>query len=216
MSPVPDILTPRLRLVAATADSSAADAAQDHARLGHLLAANRGSQPPALLDRSSAAAAVGEADRPPVTIPPAWPPKDLRDVQGLLADRLRDHPDQAGWWGWFMIARAGVVGTRETLIGALGCTRWGEANRLQFGYGILPDFERRGLTKEAAGALIHWVFSHPRVDLVEATTFERHAPSVRILEHCGFTCRGVSDGDAVASEDDRQGRGRLLLFVRER
>lgn len=147
-------------------------------------------------------------------VPDSWPPRDLADVQELMADRLREDPTKVGWWGWYMIAAPAVVAERATLIGSLGCTRWGAEQRIQFGYGILPEFERRGLTSEAAVALIDWVMSQPDVDLVEATTFERHFASLRILERCGFACLGVSEHDATASEADRQGRGQLLLFVR--
>ena len=44
--------------------------------------------------------------------------------------------------------------------------------------------------------------------------FQRHFASIRVLEKNGFVCRGLSSEDAAASEADRQGRGRLMLFVR--
>lgn len=181
-----ELPTPRLRLVPVSAPMADA-AVNDLRRLKHLLNAD---------------------------VPDSWPPRDLADVQGLMADRLREDPTKAGWWGWYMIARPTIVGERATLIGSLGCTRWGAEQRVQFGYGILPEFERRGLTSEAAETLIGWVFTQPGVDLVEATTFERHLASIRILERCGFECRGVSEQDATASEADRQGRGKLLVFER--
>lgn len=114
-----------------------------------------------------------------------------------------------------MVARAGVVGSRPTLVGSCGCSRFGSEGRPMFGYGILPPYEGRGLTTEAARAVADWVAGQAGVDRIEATTFERHFASIRILERCGFVCRGVSEGDATASDEDRQGRGRLMLFVRE-
>lgn len=53
--------------------------------------------------------------------------------------------------------------------------------------------------------LINWVMSHPYVVRVDATTFERHTASIKILEKCGFECRGVSPEDHKAAESDRQG-----------
>jgi RimJ/RimL family protein N-acetyltransferase len=148
-------------------------------------------------------------------VPAEWPPETLADVEGMLAAKLADNPQEAGWWGWYIIARPGVVAQRATLIGSVGCSRWGPQSLPHFGYGVLPAFERRGLTTEAAQALIAWVMAQPGITKVVATTFERHAASIRILERCGFENHGVSPDDSQAAESDRQGRGRLILFVRE-
>lgn len=185
--PALELHTARLRLVALTPESSAA-AITDRARLCQLLNAD---------------------------VPAEWPPETLADVEGMLAARLADNPQEVGWWGWYIIARAGVAAPRETLIGSVGCSRWGSENMPHFGYGVLPAFERRGLTTEAAMRLIAWVMAQPGVERVVATTFERHGASIRILERCGFVNLGVSPDDAEAADSDRQGRGRLLLFVRD-
>ena len=182
------IPTPRLVLAALTPESSRASI-RDRARLGELLNAH---------------------------VPGTWPPETLADVEGMLADRLSERPTEVGWWGWYIVARAGVVGAAPTLIGSAGCSRWGPDGVPHFGYGILPEFYRRGFATEAARALIAWVMAQPGVSRVVATTFEHHTASVKILGKCGFTCMGVSPDDEKAAEADRQGRGRLLLFIRER
>lgn len=191
--PALEILTPRLRLLALTPQSSFA-ALKDRAEFSRLI----------------------DAD-----VPVEWPPHDLADVQGMLASRLAEHPDEVGWWGWYVIALPGVVVPgavpgRATLIGSAGCSRWGPQGIPQFGYGLLPAFYRRGFATEAATNLIAWVMAQPVITRVEATTFERHIASVKILERCGFRNCGVSPDDATAAESDRQGRGKLILFVRER
>lgn len=179
--------TPRLHLIAITATSAAA-AINDRVRFARELNAD---------------------------IPASWPPETLADVQQLLATRLEDRPDETGWWGWYIIANPGVVAEPATLIGSAGCTRWGPSGLPQFGYGLLPEFFRQGFATEAAMALIQWVIAQPGVTRIEATTFERHTPSIKILERCGFQNHGVSPDDQKAVESDRQGRGKLLLFVRE-
>jgi len=63
--------------------------------------------------------------------------------------------------------------------------------------------------------LLEWASDTRRVKRVHATTFERHVASVRVLEKNRFSCTGASSEDAAASERDRQGRGRLMLFVRQ-
>ncbi len=149
-------------------------------------------------------------------VPEGWPPATMADVEGLMAAKVAEHADEPGWWGWYIVARPGVVNERPTLVGSAGCSRWGPEDLPHFGYGVLPEFERRGLATEAATALIEWVFGHPEVHRVVATTFERHYASIRILARCGFACRGVSPDDDKAAESDRQGRGKLLLFERTR
>lgn len=183
--PPGDLRTHRLRLTPLTASTSAAAARGDVGTLARLLG---------------------------VRVPPEWPPIDLADVQGLLAEKLAAHPEEAGWWGWYVILESGPEGGPE-LIGSAGCTRWGSGGTLHFGYGLLPAFFGRGLATEAATALMAWVVAQPGVDRVEATTFERHRASVKILQRCGFVDQGVSPGDGDAAESDRQGRGALHLFV---
>ncbi|MFN0131582.1 MAG: GNAT family N-acetyltransferase [Phycisphaerales bacterium] len=188
-SPATSILlhTPRQIVRAIEPAMARVAAAGDHSRLAELLGAD---------------------------VPSAWPAKDLADVQQFLSDGLNATPHDLGWWGWYMLARPGVVADRSTLIGSCGCGRFGTGGKPIFGYGILPAYEGRGLTTEAARVVADWVIAQPGVSVIEATTFERHFASIKILERCGFACVGVSDGDATASEDDRQGRGRLMLFVR--
>jgi RimJ/RimL family protein N-acetyltransferase len=82
------------------------------------------------------------------------------------------------------------------------------------GYGIVPEAEGQGIATEALGGLAGWLLASGRVNILEATTFERHTPSVRVLEKNGFRCVGVSPHDAVAPDGDRQGRGRLMVWRR--
>lgn len=181
-----------------------------HTRRLKLLAWTRENSADAIGDRAMLACRI-DAD-----VPPDWPPETLADVEGVLAGKLVQHPEQVGWWGWYIIAKAGEVGERATLIGSAGCSRWGEGGLPHFGYGLVPAYFRRGFGTEAALALIEWTMSQPGVTRVVATTFERHHASIKILERCGFRCEGVSPEDATAAESDRQGRGRLLQFVREK
>lgn len=88
-----ELLTQRLRLIPFTAESAAAaiDNKQDFAR-------------------------IIEAQ-----VPSNWPPETLADVEGMMASKLADNPDQAGWWGWYIVAKAGVASEQPTLIGSIGC-----------------------------------------------------------------------------------------------
>lgn len=144
-----------------------------------------------------------------------WPPWVLDDVLGVFADKLRERPEDVGWWGWWFIARPGVVapGARAIVIGSCGCNPPDENGRVLVGYSTVPAYEGRGFTSEAFAAFLEgWPLKDGRVKTLEATTFERHHASRRILEKTGFVYVGVSPDDAEASERDRQGRGKIILY----
>jgi RimJ/RimL family protein N-acetyltransferase len=149
-------------------------------------------------------------------VPSDWPPRDLADVQELFAARLAEGDHQVGWWGWYIITKPGVVAPSATLVGSCGCTPFYPHRAHSFGYGILPAFEGRGITSEAARTIADWAIEQPGVARIEANTFERHEASKKILARCGFMCLGIAPNDAEAEERDRQGRRRLLLYVRDR
>lgn len=149
-----------------------------------------------------------------VRVPDAWPPEVLLDVQEMFARNLAANPHQVGWWGWYVVANAGVVGREATLIGSAGVGPPDGAGRCVGGYSVLPPFEGQGFTTEAARSVFGWAEMQPGVRRLEATTFERHHASRRILEKLGFGLVGVSPDDAAAAESDRQGRGPLLLYRR--
>ena len=82
------------------------------------------------------------------------------------------------------------------------------------GYGIRPSEEGQGYASEGLGGMIHWGRAAAQVAGWWATTFERHAASVRVLEKNSFDCMGASPADAEASDANRQGRGRLMIWER--
>jgi [ribosomal protein S5]-alanine N-acetyltransferase len=144
-------------------------------------------------------------------IPPSWPPSVLAEVQEYFAEQLENGFALPSWWSWYAIAREGRI-----LIGSGGLAGQPDSNgTVTLGYSITPGFEGKGYATEMVAGLLHWMAGTGRVKRVHATTFDRHTASVRILEKCGFECRGVSSEDAGASDEDRQGRGKLMLFVHE-
>jgi RimJ/RimL family protein N-acetyltransferase len=145
------------------------------------------------------------------TIPETWPPSTMLDVQEYFAAQLEQGAAVPGWWNWYAVERAS-----RTLIGAGGFN--GQPNDEGFvtmGYSVVEGFEGRGYATELAGGLMDWAAETGRVKRAIATTFERHFASIRVLEKNGFVCRGISSEDAAASEEDRQGRGALMVYMRE-
>lgn len=155
--------TPRLELIASTGALACADAARDYATLSRLLSA---------------------------TIPADWPPALTLDVLDFFADTLTAHPEQAGWWGWFVV-RPGAAPAERVLIGGIGFkgppTPEGT---VEMGYSVLPAFEREGYATEAAGALLTWAFADTRVARVVAETLPDGIASQRVLAKLGLTLAG--------------------------
>jgi len=185
------IATPRLDLVAATATLARADAS-DRPRFAALLQSE---------------------------IPASWPPAVLADVQEYFADQLEKGFALPGWWSWYGLKKQAGEGpgqrTGHVLIGSAGFAGQPDSEgTVTLGYSITPGFEGQGYATEMVAGLLRWVAASGRVRRVYATTFERHGGSVRVLEKNGFVCRGVSSEDQAASDEDRQGRGKLMLFVR--
>ena len=86
---------------------------------------------------------------------------------------------------------------------------------MTLGYCVVDGYEGRGYGTEMVAGLLYWASESARVRQVFATTFERHVASIAVLRKNGFECHGVSSEDAAACEDNRQGRGQLILWIRQ-
>ena len=56
----------------------------------------------------------------------------------------------------------------------------------ELGYGIIPEYQGRGLMKEALLKVINYVFSVMGLELLEAYTEESNTSSAKLLESCDF------------------------------
>jgi [ribosomal protein S5]-alanine N-acetyltransferase len=162
----PDILTPRLELIAITLEMIRAGFAQspDFANLVN------------------------------AQLPADWPPADW-DLHAYeyVVDKMTRYPGSHGWGRY--IALKTPEGGRRILVGTCGATLPIELNDdPEIGYGILPAYQRCGYATEAVAALIEWIFSHPHIRSVNAQTFPRLEPSLRVLAKSGFQFVGPGPG----------------------
>jgi RimJ/RimL family protein N-acetyltransferase len=128
-------------------------------------------------------------------VTPEWPPTDWEPhVLVWLLKRFAEDPKSICWCRYIVLREDGVA---PVLIGTLGAVP-------EFGYGVLPEFQRRGYATEAALAMITWVKETGEVDELVAHTYPELTASVRILERCGF----VLEGQGV---EERTVRYRLWL-----
>ena len=141
-------------------------------------------------------------------VPSSWPIEVMKDAQEPFAQALERGATTPGWGMWYIISAM-------TLYGTVGCYGQPDADGVvTIGYGIVPEAENKGIASEALAGLIGWLQATGKARMLRATTFEFHHPSIRVLEKNGFKCIGVSTDDALASEADRQGRGRLMIWER--
>lgn len=125
-------------------------------------------------------------------VPPSWPP-ELYDAEAArhLLEWVLDHPDQSGWGLYYVLHRPAGLG--PSLIGAAGFKGAADAaGSVELGYGILPEYQRRGYATEAVQGLVAFAFASPQVRTVVGQTLPHLTPSIRVLEKAGF--RYVGDG----------------------
>jgi [ribosomal protein S5]-alanine N-acetyltransferase len=153
--------TPRLVLLSLTADAIDALLTGDAARLGALIDA-RFPQP-------------------------LRPPPLTEEVLPLVRDRLRADPLQDGWWTWLVV--------RKDTNQAVGSAGFGggpdSEGAVMLGYATYPTAERHGFATEAAGALVRWALSQPRVARVCASLPPDNSPAIRVAEKLGMRMLGT-------------------------
>jgi RimJ/RimL family protein N-acetyltransferase len=112
-----------------------------------------------------------------------WEPHVLE----FLLKQFEEHPEQVGWHRH--------VGLREadggrTLVGSLGAFSTAERPwECEVGYGILPEWEGRGLATEGTRALIE-ALRGEGIRSVIAHTYPHLTRSLRVMEKCGMRFDG--------------------------
>ena len=118
-------------------------------------------------------------------VPENWPPESVVDALPLFLSWLEAAPDSVGWFGWYALARSDDADV-PTLIGGGGFLGLPQHGRVQTGYSVLPQFQRRGFATELVGGLMQWAFQQPGVLVVEAETEWANPASVAVLKKVGF------------------------------
>ena len=142
-----------------------------------------------------------------------FPDAELKAMLPAFAQRLDDaaNPalratapvDPGGWGLWLFVYRP-----ERMVVGAF--TFGGPPNasgEVQIGYHVVPPHRRRGLTIEAAQALLGWAFNDSRVARVRADCAADNTASVRTLEKLGFEPFG---GERIDSGRIDSGRAERL------
>ena len=111
---------------------------------------------------------------------------EMKKAYGEMLDGCRKAPAQRIWYApWKMSLRGDTK-----YIGDLCFKGPAQNGAVEIGYGILPEYEGKGYTTEAAKAMLAWAFQQTGVRFVEAETEPDNRASQRILEKCGFVPNG--------------------------
>ena len=114
------------------------------------------------------------------------PIMSLAEVEGLigmLAERFR-RKRQVRW--------ALTEPDSGKMIGDLGFNAfWTRDSRADMGYGLAPEYWRRGLMTEALSTIIDYGFSHLGLNKIEATVNVNNSRSSGLLRKIGFQLEGT-------------------------
>ncbi|MFZ5831519.1 MAG: GNAT family N-acetyltransferase [Planctomycetota bacterium] len=124
-------------------------------------------------------------------IPESWPPEHWEPhVLEYLVRQLAETPRAAEWPAFYFLLR-GNDGNADRLIGCAGfATPPDDSGSVEMGYGLLPEFQGRGLAGEGCRAMVEYAFSHSEVERLLIHTLPDLAPSIRLAERLGFRFDG--------------------------
>ncbi|WP_104043208.1 GNAT family N-acetyltransferase [Arthrobacter sp. ZGTC412] len=83
------------------------------------------------------------------------------------------------------------------------------AGHAALAYVLHADHQHHGYGREAAAALVQWLFTHCGVSTVVAAVYEPNIPSIRLLQSLGFR-----RDPAVPTNQETAGKGFPLLMFR--
>ncbi len=102
--------------------------------------------------------------------------------------RLREDPTVGTWWLYYIVLEQEK---NPLVVGAVGYKGPPDSEgTVEVGYGVLPEFQRRGIASEATMGLIANAFEHAVVKRVIAETLPELVASIGVMEKCGLVFIG--------------------------
>lgn len=126
-----------------------------------------------------------------IPVPESWPPEFYdRAAIEFTYECLKNNPDKPGWWVYYITLE---LENGYVAAGTAGYKGPPDAEgTVEIGYGVVPEFQRRGIATEAAMGLIFNAFEHPEVKRVISETLPELVASIGVMENCGL--RHIGDG----------------------
>ena len=118
-----------------------------------------------------------------LTVPDGWPNDD--DARAGLSFHLKAIQRNSAELFWRI--RLIVLSSNRTLIGSINLKGLpDESGTVEIGWGVSPEYRRRGIAMEASEAVIKWVCSQPKVRRIIATIPTDNRVSIRVAERLGM------------------------------
>lgn len=128
-------------------------------------------------------------------IPTSFPPDLLDDDALRWTISTIEAPGYNPRYGMFWII--GDVDETPTLVGVAGAKGKPTDGRVEIGYGVVAEYQRRGYATRATRSLVDRAFLDPAVTTLVAETLPDHAASIGVLEKCGFELVGAGSEPGV-------------------
>jgi len=126
-------------------------------------------------------------------VPASWPPELWdQDAQDWTRKLLEANPG-TDWVPRSIVVRDPV----PVVCGVIGYGPPDAEGRVVIGYGVLPEFRRRGYAAEALGGVVAWAFENPRVRVIAGDTYPNLTPSIRTMERNGFAKVGAGQEEGT-------------------
>ena len=126
-------------------------------------------------------------------VPASWPPELWdQDAQDWTRRMLEQDPS-TDWIPRCIVLRD----PRPVACGVLGMAAPDADGRVLIGYGVLPEFRRRGYAAEALGGIVRWAFEDPRVRTIFGDTYPDLIASIRTMERNGFRLAGAGTDEGT-------------------
>ena len=126
---------------------------------------------------------------------PSLRPQSLEELRSTYARRERGYPGtdcRQIWGNWLLRTRTGGA-----LAGDVQATIFPQERYALIAYAVYPDYQRRGLAREAVAELIDHLFRTHRVERIIAEMDVRNVASYRLVESLGFVRLETNDDEYV-------------------
>jgi len=136
-------------------------------------------------------------------LPRRWHGRALieRAFPASLSD-IRKDPEARLWGDRLMILRSK---DRRIVGSVIFHGRPGVDGIAEVGYGVEDEWQGQGFATEAVETSLQWALGEPEVRAVQATTFQWHRASLRVIEKCKMVRIGSRDHEML---------GELSIFER--
>ena len=113
----------------------------------------------------------------------SWNLESAEDLRPLIESYNSDDPSTA--------IRFAIQASEGTFVGTIGFHTISTTNRTaELAFDLHPSWWGRGIAASCCRAAVSWGFSERNFFRIQATALDTNAPSIRLLERCGFTFEG--------------------------